>query len=106
YRAGELTEIRVPTRLEEAARDLVRAREDAVTDRLRARHRLNKFLLRHERVYRETKAWTIAHRQWLRVQRFDLPLLQHTFDAYLRVVEEAEDRLASLEQQILELAHM
>ncbi len=106
YRAGELTEIRVPTRLEEAARDLVRAREDALTDRLRARHRLNKFLLRQGRVYRDTKAWTIAHRQWLRLQRFDLPLLQHTFDAYLRAVEEAEDRLASLEQQILDLADM
>ncbi len=104
YRAGELTEIRVPTRLEEAARDLVRAREDALTDRLRARHRLNKFLLRHGRVYRDTKAWTIAHRQWLRLQRFDLALAQHTFDAYLRAVVEAEDRLASLEQQVLELA--
>lgn len=41
YRAGELTEIRVPTRGEEAARDLVRIREDALEDRLRARHRLS-----------------------------------------------------------------
>ena len=44
YRAGELTTIRVPTREEEAARDLVRVREDGLTDRLRARHRLSKFL--------------------------------------------------------------
>src|SRR5262249_23864032 len=40
YRAGELTEIRVPTPQEEAARDLVRATEDTLKDRLRARHRL------------------------------------------------------------------
>jgi len=46
YRAGELTEIRVPTREEESVRDLVRVREDALEDRLRARHRLSKFLLR------------------------------------------------------------
>jgi len=105
YRAGELTEIRVPSRLEEAARDLVRAREDATADRLRARHRLDKFLLRQGRVFHETKAWSVAHRQWLRTQRFDLLLLQRTFDAYLRAVEEAEDRLASLDQQVLELAH-
>jgi transposase len=105
YRAGELTEIRVPTRVEEAARDLVRAREDALADRLRARHRLQKFLLRQGRIYRDTKAWGIAYRQWLRAQRFDLALAQNTFDAYLRAVEEAEDRLASLEQQVRELAH-
>jgi transposase len=105
YRAGELTEIRVPTRYEEAARDLVRAREDALADRLRARHRLNKFLLRQGRVFQETKAWGVRHRQWVRAQRFDLPLLQQTFAAYLRALEEAEDRLASLEQQVLELAH-
>jgi len=37
FRAGELTEIRVPTREEEAARDLVRVREDALQDRLRVR---------------------------------------------------------------------
>ena len=58
YRAGELPVIRVPSRAEEAARDLVRAREDAVIDRLAARHRLTKCLLRQGRVYRETRhAW-------------------------------------------------
>ncbi|MFH1618974.1 MAG: transposase [bacterium] len=56
HRSGELTEIRVPTREEEATRDLPRAREDALKDRLRARHRLSKFLLRQGRIYRETKS--------------------------------------------------
>ena len=36
-----------PSRDEEAARDLVRAREDARGDLMRARHRLSKLLLRH-----------------------------------------------------------
>jgi len=104
YRAGELTEIRVPTRAEEAARDLVRVREDALTDRLRARHRLSKFLLRHGRVHHETKGWGVVHRAWLRAQRFDAPLLQSTFEAYLHALEDVEARLASLEQQVLALA--
>ena len=39
-RSGELTATWVPDRQHEALRDLVRAREDAVEDRLRARHRL------------------------------------------------------------------
>ena len=47
YRAGDLTPVWVPDAAHEALRDLVRAREDAKQDQLRARHRLSKFLLRH-----------------------------------------------------------
>ncbi|WP_245712472.1 IS110 family transposase [Anaerobacillus alkalilacustris] len=43
FRAGELTSIYVPTPEDEALRDLVRAREDAKEDELRAKHRLTKF---------------------------------------------------------------
>lgn len=104
YRAGELTEIRVPSRQEEAARDLVRVREDVLADRLRARHRLAKFLLRQGRVYRETKAWGVAHRAWLRTQRWEWPALHQSFEAYLAAVEEAEARLEALDQQLTDLA--
>jgi transposase len=45
-RSGDLTATWVPDPEHEALRDLVRAREDAVEDRLRAWHRLTKFLLR------------------------------------------------------------
>jgi transposase len=46
-RLGEITPVRVPHPEEEAARALVRAREDARGDLMRARHRLSKLLLRH-----------------------------------------------------------
>jgi hypothetical protein len=46
HRAGELTAVWVPDPAHEALRDLVRAREAAKKDQLRARHRLGKFLLR------------------------------------------------------------
>ena len=59
-RLGEITPVRVPGPEEEAARDLVRAREDARGDLMRARHRLSKLLLRHGAVYDAT-AWTRAH---------------------------------------------
>ena len=104
YRAGELTEIRVPTRAEEAARDLVCVREDALKDRLRARHRLSKFLLRQGRAHHETKGWGAVHRAWLRAQRFAAPLLQSTFEAYLHALEDAEGRLETLDQQVLALS--
>ena len=69
-RLGELVAVRVPEPHEEAARDLVRAREDARGDLMRARHRLSKLLLRHGLVY-DASAWTLAHDAWLRGQRFE-----------------------------------
>jgi transposase len=61
YRAGDLTPVWVPDAAHEALRDLVRAREAAKKDQLRARHRLGKFLLRHGRRPPTMKAWTQAH---------------------------------------------
>ena len=46
YRSGDLTAVWVPDEGSEALRDLVRAREAAKQDQMRARHRLSKFLLR------------------------------------------------------------
>ena len=64
YRAGALTAIHIPTDQEEAARDLLRCREDIRADLLRARHRLSKFLLRHGRRFTGTKkAWSEAPRR-------------------------------------------
>lgn len=104
YRAGELTEIYIPTRQQEADRDLVRAREDALSDRLRARHRLLKFLLRQGRVYRDSRFWSLAHRRWLKEQKFEWMGLQQTFEANVRAVDENEARLKTLDQQIQDLA--
>jgi transposase len=48
---GEIVEVVVPAVEQEAARDLVRAREDVRGDLMRARHRLSKLLLRQGIVY-------------------------------------------------------
>src|ERR1039458_9184139 len=47
--AGELTMVTVPSVEHEQLRDVVRCREDIRVDLMRARHRLSKVLLRHER---------------------------------------------------------
>lgn len=104
HRAGELTAVRVPTCEEEAARDLVRIREDALEDLQRARHRLAKFLLRQGRIYREGVAWTQRHEKWLRGQEFEWPYLQQTFVGYLRAFEEVQARLKALNMQVEDLA--
>src|SRR6476620_9127935 len=67
---GLLQGIHVPSRELEAARDLVRAREDARLDRMRDRHRLSKFCLRHGRAL-PTSTWTVTRRNWLATQRFE-----------------------------------
>ena len=67
YRAGDLTPVWVPDAAHEALRDLVRAREAAKKDQLRARHRLSKFLLRHgRRPPVGTKAWTQTYLAWVK----------------------------------------
>jgi transposase len=98
--AGGLFEpIHVPAPEFEAARDLVRAREDARLDRMRDRHRLSKFCLRHGRLL-PTSAWTITRRKWLGEQRFEHPAEQITFDSYLRTVDLVDARIGQLELAI------
>ncbi|MGC0142980.1 IS110 family transposase [Pseudactinotalea sp. Z1732] len=66
-RMEELVAVRVPTVAEEAARDLVRARDDARVELMAARHRQGKLLLRRGIVYDQGKAaWTGVHDAWLR----------------------------------------
>jgi transposase len=65
-RLDEITPVAIPSVDQEAARDLVRAREDCRGDLMRARHRLSKLLLRHGIVYDGGQAWTGKHDTWLR----------------------------------------
>jgi transposase len=80
----EVTPVVVPSLEQEAARDLVRAREDCRGDLMRARHRLSKLLLRQGFVYSEGRAWTGAHDAWLRRighQGFDATATRLTFES-------------------------
>ena len=104
YRAGALTAIHVPGEHEEAARDLLRCREDIRADLLRARHRLSKFLLRHGRRFTATKkAWTKRHAAWLQAQLWAIPALEQTHRAYVRAVDEAVARLQTVEAELRDL---
>ena len=102
-RLGELVAVRVPEPHEEAARDVVRAREDARGEVMRARHRLSKLLLRHGLVY-DASAWTLAHNAWLRRQRFDSRPLQLTLQESYAAAVHAKTRRDALDQAIAELA--
>jgi len=58
---GEIVAVAVPDAETEAARDLVRAREDVRGDLMSARHRVSKLLLRQGIVYSGGVAWTGVH---------------------------------------------
>jgi transposase len=103
HAGGLLTAIFVPSPELEALRDLVRAREDARLDRMRARHRLGKFVLRHDRRM-PTTCWGVTRRAWLGRQAFELAGQQQAFDDYLFAVDQLDRRIAALEAEIARLA--
>lgn len=101
YRSGDLTSVWVPDEAHEALRDLVRAREAAKKDQLRARHRLAKFLLRQGRSTPEAmSAWTNRHLTWVREQRFEHAAHEATLSDYLHEVEHAGNHIERLERAI------
>jgi len=103
-RLDEIVSVRIPTPAEEAARDLVRARESARQDLMRARHRLSKLLLRHGIVYSGGKAWTELHDRWLHRQRFDSIATRAAFEDAYETVVLVTARRARLDEKITALA--
>jgi transposase len=104
YRAGELTPVWVPDAAHEALRDLVRAREAAKKDQLRARHRLNKFLLRHgRRPPLGINSWTVKYLEWVqREVHFEARAQEVTLLDYVHEVEHVAARIARLDAAIAE----
>ena len=103
HRAGELTPIWIPDAGHEAMRDLVRARATAGRVLSKARQHLQSFLLRHDRIYRGLRAWTLAYQRWLTTVRFDHPAQQIVLQDYIYAVQDAEARRDRLTRQINEL---
>jgi len=101
---GQITEVTVPSVAQEAARDLVRAREDCRGDLMGARHRLSKLLLRQGIVYYGGQAWTGKHELWLRAQRFDNPALTLAYEAALDAMVACVHRRDRLDEAIATMA--
>jgi len=101
---GEIAGVALPSREQEDARDLVRAREAARSDLMRARHRLSKLLLRHGIVYYGGEAWTGVHERWLRAQHFDTPGTAAAFDEAFDAVLAVTARRDRLDKAIADMA--
>jgi transposase len=77
---GQIVDVVIPSAEQEAARDLVRAREDCRGDLMSARHRVSKLLLRQGIIYCGGRTWTGKHQAWLAGQRFEATPLQLAYD--------------------------
>jgi len=99
-RGGQLSAVRVPDVVEEAVRDLCRARVDMVIDRTRARHRLGKFLLRHGRVWRDGENWTLKHQSWIGAQCFDEPALDIALAHYRATLTAREAAVDAIDAEL------
>lgn len=101
-RAGELTVVTVPDERDEAVRDVVRGRSDAVRNQRDARHRLKALLLRQDIRYTGKTAWTPAHERWLATLKLPHAAQQIVFQEYLDSVRESTQRIARLTQSLHE----
>ncbi len=101
---GEIVAVTIPDEATEAARDLVRAREDVRGELMSSRHRISKLLLRQGIVYSGGKAWTPKHETWLRGHRFDQPALQFAYDSSFEGMLMTVQRRNKLDEAIAVMA--
>ena len=103
HRAGELRAIYIPNATDEAMRDLVRAREDAVVVATQAKYRLKAFLLRQGRRYPGRTGWTIPYRRWLAALSFASAAQHIALQEYRDAIDETERRVDRLTDQLRQL---
>jgi transposase len=107
HRSDDLTAVWVPGEDAESLRDLVRAREAAKQDQLRARHRLTKFLLRTgRRPPGGVKAWTERYAEWLQQIHYTQPAQEATLLDCMNEVQHMGDRVKRLEEVIVEVVKL
>lgn len=108
---GNITEVWIPDDECEAARDLVRALEDATEEVKRSKQLLSKFLLRHGLIFNEysptgqrKKNWTLAYWRWIKEIHFKEKTDQKTLEYYIDRVKASLEEKKRLEDLVKELA--
>lgn len=102
---GNIPEVAIPDAEQEAAKDLVRMREDAREALTASKLRLAHFLIRKGHVYEKgKKTWTRAYEDWLRGLNFDTELDKTVFDEHLAKVRADMDRRNRIQKLVEEEA--
>jgi transposase len=104
-RSKNIRPISVPTEADEAARDLLRCREDVGGDLRRVKQRLLKFLARHGHIYPSGGSnWTLKHWKWMDGLEFGEEHERTVYEEYRSQIRALEERLARLSRMIQETA--
>lgn len=103
FRNGDLVEVRVPPALDEAVRDLCRARTDASDDLSRAKQRLKSFLLRNGFRYNGPADWGVAHMNYLRHLTLPDPTHVVILEGYLQTIDTCIEQRRFFENQMKEV---
>lgn len=99
-RAGELTGVHVPDAVDEAMRDLCRARTDAVQEQRRQRAQLKAFLLRNGYRYQGKTSWNEKHLNYLRSLTLTHPAQRAVLEDTMSSLMAAERRIGRLEESM------
>jgi hypothetical protein len=104
FRAGELTAILVPSKEQEALRDLLRALNGAKRDQISHMHQLAKFLIRQGR-HKPKGAGLMSTKylMWARVQQFEQAAHREVLTHYLLEFEHSTQRLQELNKTLEEV---
>ena len=103
FRNGDVVAVRVPAAVDEAVRDVARARTDATDDLSRAKQRLKSFLLRNGYNYSGKANWSQAHMRYLRDLKLQDPAQNVVLDEYLFAIDAGIERVARLAEKLKEL---
>jgi transposase len=101
YKNGDITPVRIPPALDEAVRDVCRARTDAVDDLTRSKQRLNSFLLRLGMSYTGRSKWTPAHMRYLRDLTMPTDVQKIVLEAYITSIDLNESKVKELKASML-----
>ena len=103
FRNGDIVEVRIPPALDEAVRDVCRARTDATDDLSRAKQRLNAFLLRNGIRYSGKSRWTPGHLRYLRELVLPEEAQKIVLEEYIQAIDAAIERQERLAGKMKEL---
>lgn len=100
-RAGELVEVWVPDREQEAVRDLCRCRADFKAQQQKLRQQLNAFVLRHGHHWpTNRKRWTQKHLEWLESLDFPYDYQAEVRNEYIAAVRLSSSRMMDLDEKL------
>jgi len=103
FRNGDITVVRIPPSLDEAIRDVCRARTDAVDDLSRSKQRLKSFLLRNGYRYQGKANWGPVHMGYLRDLSMPNEALKIVIEEYILAIDAAKQRVDRIKSHLKEL---